>query len=322
MAHGGRFVADRSTMTSRILRTAKAAGIVMMLGACSSAPAEWADGHPTAESEQSAQTDELPEPENIDKPDEGEAASMLPTSKLSSPLTASERLMPLTVPPATPESRSLATVADVARGNGSAAHDSDAIVESVPSTIESAPPAVESEGAPAVSLEPSDPGGDNAESAAGVDVRTVTYSVEVESGLSTSQAEAAVEIQRVLNDPRGWSSESEVAFVQVAQGEGAVQIMVASPATTDRLCRPLNTAGWLSCRNGNRILLNHDRWTGAVRHWTADVAEYRAYLVNHEMGHMLGHGHTGCPGDGELAPVMMQQTKSLRGCVPNGWVTP
>ena len=30
-------------------------------------------------------------------------------------------------------------------------------------------------------------------------------------------------------------------------------------------------------------------------------------------------GHVGCPKEGALAPVMMQQSKSTMGCEPYGW---
>ncbi len=36
---------------------------------------------------------------------------------------------------------------------------------------------------------------------------------------------------------------------------------------------------------------------------------------------MLGWGHTTCPAEGALAPLMMQQSKSTNGCLPYGWPT-
>jgi hypothetical protein len=146
----------------------------------------------------------------------------------------------------------------------------------------------------------------------------LTYRLEIEGGLPLDGVAVAAQVQRTLTDPRGWQPIEHVAFVRTP-GPASFELILASPRMVDRLCYPLDTVGELSCRNGNRVILNAKRWVDAVPWYRGHLDDYRAYLVNHEVGHRLGHGHKTCPAPGAPAPVMVQQSKSLYGCAPNPW---
>lgn len=147
--------------------------------------------------------------------------------------------------------------------------------------------------------------------------RNRRYSIEVEKGLPQDPDRFARQVAQVLGDERGWRSDGW-SFEQV-EGGGDFQVMLASPDTVDRLCAPLLTRGEVSCRSGSRVVLNVKRWALGVQYYGDDLGGYRTYLVNHEVGHALGKYHVGCPAPGAKAPVMLQQTKGLQGCVKNPW---
>jgi hypothetical protein len=150
----------------------------------------------------------------------------------------------------------------------------------------------------------------------------VRYIVEVERGLPVRGADFAAQVQRVLNDPRSWGHGGRLRFVRVAHGPARFRVSLTSPDMVDRMCAPLNTGGELSCGRGGRSVLNARRWGSGAASYGRDLATYREYLINHEVGHLLGHGHRQCPGHGRRAPVMVQQTKSLQGCRANPWPFP
>jgi hypothetical protein len=69
-------------------------------------------------------------------------------------------------------------------------------------------------------------------------------------------------------------------------------------------------------------VVNAMRWQRGADAYAGRLADYRDYVVNHEVGHALGRGHVGCPGRGQPAPVMMQQTKGVGACLPSAWPFP
>lgn len=150
--------------------------------------------------------------------------------------------------------------------------------------------------------------------------RAVRYTVEAEGGLGVDPAEFASTVRSVLLNGNGWQPEDDIRFVNVSPAEAEagsrvdIRVTLASPALTDRLCAPLRTMSEVSCWNGERSVLNLKRWQLGDDSYGDDVATYRVYLVNHEVGHGLGHGHVGCPGKGKRAPIMLQQTLGLEGC--------
>lgn len=98
-----------------------------------------------------------------------------------------------------------------------------------------------------------------------------------------------------------------------------LRVVLASPDTTDRLCRPLGTRGKVSCRNGNDVVINARRWVNGTASYAGQLTRYRQYVINHEIGHSFGLGHRSCPASGAKAPVMLQQTIGLQGCDPSPW---
>lgn len=148
----------------------------------------------------------------------------------------------------------------------------------------------------------------------------MTYRIEVERGSGVAVGDFATAVDATLRDRRGWTRGGQWRFKRLGAGSTDLVIRLATPDTVDEQCGAAGaqTHGYSSCRFGPHILLNLDRWLDGVPH-IDDLALYRRYLVNHEVGHGLGKGHLACPGRGELAPVMLQQTLGLHGCRANAW---
>jgi hypothetical protein len=175
------------------------------------------------------------------------------------------------------------------------------------------------------------------ETVTGAGQTLITYQIEVETGVEFGAVDPvtadvfAAAVERVLADPRGWAAHpvtdvqakmvnASWRFQRVAGPDAQVRLRLATPQTVDAQCARigLDTEGKFSCRFDNTIMVNLKRWLQGSP-ISPSVDEYHAGVVNHEVGHFLGFDHASCPGTGQPAPVMMQQSIDLGGCEPNAW---
>jgi hypothetical protein len=125
----------------------------------------------------------------------------------------------------------------------------------------------------------------------------------------------------VYGDPRGWNKGGAITFVYAASNcDFTVWLSAAANMTSfGSICD-----NYYSCTVKPNVIINYDRWMGATDPWNAaggNLEDYRVMVINHESGHWLGYGHRSCPGAGQLAPVMQQQSIDLQGCKFNPWPT-
>ncbi|MGW1750214.1 DUF3152 domain-containing protein [Streptomyces sp. NPDC002092] len=158
-----------------------------------------------------------------------------------------------------------------------------------------------------------------------------TYRVDVEQGLGLDGALFARAVQKTLNDDRSWAHNGARTFERIYTGKPDFVITLASPGTTAKWCAKSGldtTEDNVSCDSAatERVMINAYRWAQGSKTYGDQIHAYRQMLINHEVGHRLGYSHVTCTKNGQLAPVMQQQTKFLDHdgihCLPNPWPYP
>ena len=144
-------------------------------------------------------------------------------------------------------------------------------------------------------------------------MKRITYLVVVDPDVDFPLADFRRDVAICLADPNGWESKG-YRFVEVNTNPH-VLIHLSS-------LKGLKQAGCdhtLSCAElgGHEMHINEHRWRHGTKRSGQDLDGYRQYVISHEMGHILGRDHVKCPGKGQPAPIMLQQTLGLRGCLPN-----
>jgi hypothetical protein len=152
--------------------------------------------------------------------------------------------------------------------------------------------------------------------------KKVTYVVSVKGSPNSNLNEFRNLAADTLNDARGWVR-AGVYFEEVSSG-GDFTLWLSQRNMVAGFSPSICSNEW-SCSVGRNVIINDMRWAGATPSWNnakASLRDYRHMVVNHEVGHFLGHGHinNGCKaGSNTRAPIMQQQSMDLRNCLPNPW---
>ncbi len=149
----------------------------------------------------------------------------------------------------------------------------------------------------------------------------VTFDVGGLGNIKGDLGEYRTVVNSILTDSRGWAR-ANVKFQYVESG-GRLHMILTEPGKIGAIN---GCASELSCTVFPNVYINDDRWLGGSDSYNAlgvSVAQYREMVVNHEVGHFLGHDHiTSCETSTGKAPIMLQQSTGLRGCSPNSWPLP
>lgn len=123
----------------------------------------------------------------------------------------------------------------------------------------------------------------------------------------------------VLENNRGWQQCGLIfQFVDTMK-----QAHLCITLVKNQVIRKLCEFDQLSCAftdGSGQCFINFERWKDGSRDSLMSLEQYRSYLINHEIGHLLGLGHDReCIAPEMYAPAMMPQTLGTRGCRPNCW---
>lgn len=122
----------------------------------------------------------------------------------------------------------------------------------------------------------------------------------------------------LVHHPLGWKN-----LVVVDNESEAESVVTLAPTHIIRQLFGAEYADLSACNMLTRaIWVNEDRWRRTAPDKSQlPLAAYRAYVVQHELGHALGYEHAQCHTPGQAVPVMVQQTLGIGKCRPNPFPT-
>jgi hypothetical protein len=146
-----------------------------------------------------------------------------------------------------------------------------------------------------------------------------SYTVEFSNSLSLKKNKIINKIQDVLTNKKGWSKLGYNFNFMDVNTNPHFCIKIVPESTIVRICKFKG----LSCAdsNTNTIYININLWRKGSSKSKLNLEDYRTYLINHEVGHILGKQHIdkNTLKPRTKAPVMIQQTLGINDCIPNCW---
>ena len=158
---------------------------------------------------------------------------------------------------------------------------------------------------------------------------SLVYTIRFGNELSVQKGRIIRKVESVLTDKRGWlrmgykfrlvyeKGDEKGDGERVHTREVDFVIMFVTGSYIEKVCK----FSGLSCADINKkiIYMNIDNWRSGKRLSGLNKEDYRTYMINHEVGHILGRGHNKPGKPGTRVPVMVQQTLGISQCRPNPW---
>lgn len=145
----------------------------------------------------------------------------------------------------------------------------------------------------------------------------LNYSVYFDENLRLRRDPIIQKIILVLEDKRGWRRLGYNFRYSPSRSVVDFEIHFVEQSYIERVCHFTG----LSCADlrDNKIYINVNRWRRGSKRSLLDLDSYRTYVINHEIGHILGRGHNKPGRKGSKVSVMVQQTLGIGECKPNPW---
>jgi len=147
-------------------------------------------------------------------------------------------------------------------------------------------------------------------------MKTIKYNIIVPDKFKLDKKRVTEKINKVLCDKRGWLGHG----YKFKYSENSPKFTITFRTSAD-IRKTCGFSG-LSCADLEKgvVYFNIRRWKLGNTKSKLSLHQYRIYMINHEVGHMLGRGHVKfAQFSGGPCPVMVQQTLGIGKLEPNPW---